>query len=348
MAIDMATLPVMIHSFLTDCLHAPVPDPTKEDTNLSRKLYTCYLQRTTMLEAYATGLNLINLTFIEFARLYRLGEAADGKYKIKPRITGRGKHATKSTTAIGIRFAWDLLDIFIGQFCAMFFVHSNPSEFITEKKVPEGSRFLQGALDSKAVYEALQRHKIEDESYKDMSVFDYLWRRIQNDLILRGAKKDRIQTLHFRLQAVRLLLESTARGEVNVDEWSAKRPNELPDRNWSVEQTQFLNVVAESLKQADANVEGERFLFLTGEPGSGKTEVIIYAAARAASTGAKVLIGCPTGALVTTYRDRLPGSDCIVVETIHSAFAIRRKARLMTKIKPISNLFDYQFPRGRR
>ena len=327
MTIDMASLPVMLHSFQSDCLHAPIPDPSKEDTNLSRKLYKCYLQRSTILDAYAAGLNLIDLPFIAFARLYKLGDPCDGKYKLKLRISRKGKHANKTTTAIGVRFAWELLDIYIGQFCAMFIVHTNPCEFITDKVVPEGTRFLQGALDSQALLNTLERKRSEEpEHYANLSVFEFLLHLIKADLTLRGAKLDRKKTLTFRLNAVKLLLDSTARGEVDVDEWSAKRPTELPDRHWSLEQTMFLTAVADRLKHSDANIEGERFLFLTGEPGSGKTEVIIYAAAKAASTGAKVMIGCPTGALVTTYRDRLPGTDSIVVETIHSAFAIRRKA----------------------
>ena len=88
------------------------------------------------------------------------------------------------------------------------------------------------------------------------------------------------------------------------------------------------------LSNADANLDSNHFVYLCGEPGSGKTEVIIYAAAQAAQTGAKVLIGCPTGSLVATYKDRLPGTESIVIETLHSAFAIRRGADASTYDAP--------------
>ena len=38
--------------------------------------------------------------------------------------------------------------------------------------------------------------------------------------------------------------------------------------------------------------------------GSGKTEAIIYAAQEIADRGGRVLIGCPTGVLISTYRSR--------------------------------------------
>ena len=70
--------------------------------------------------------------------------------------------------------------------------------------------------------------------------------------------------------------------------------------------------------------EAERFLFISGKPGSGKSEVLVHAAVAVASKGCEVLILCPTGALVHSYRDRLPETEHIVVETIHSGFKIFR------------------------
>ena len=64
MVVDMATLPVMIHSFLSDSLHAPVPDPSKPDSNLSRKLYKAYLQRAATVSAYTGEKRIIDMTFM--------------------------------------------------------------------------------------------------------------------------------------------------------------------------------------------------------------------------------------------------------------------------------------------
>ena len=84
-----------------------------------------------------------------------------------------------------------------------------------------------------------------------------------------------------------------------------------------------------------------RHLFLTGEPGSGKSEVIVHAACAAAKSGACVLALCPTGTLVHSYRDRLPDVDNIVVETIHSGFAIQRQYDKLVDYAPPSRLRRY-------
>ena len=63
---------------------------------------------------------------------------------------------------------------------------------------------------------------------------------------------------------------------------------------------------------------------MTGGPGTGKTEVLLEAAVRAADTGCRVLLGGPIGLLVSMHRGRLPPGLDITVETIHSAFKLGR------------------------
>lgn len=333
LVLDMATLPMIVHTFLSETLFAPIPDPSKPVSNDSRKLYMAYLRRGATLDAYSTTASL-DMTFIEFVRLFKLDGNNHGEdFKVKVRVTGRGKQAKKNTVAIGIGFAWELLDIYIGQFCAMFIVHSDPNEFMPAIEVPDGSKFLYGALHSKAVQKSCERHC--SETKQQLSVFDYLLRRMLNELTLRGAKEDRKKTFEYRLQAMRLFQDHFEKGNIDLREWSTKKLTELPHRHWSMEQQAFLSAVQEGLSVSDANnIDPKRFLFLSGEPGSGKTEVILYAADQTAKTGGKVLIGCPTGSLVSTYRDRLPGSDSIAIETIHSAFAIRRNADAATHDAP--------------
>ena len=84
-----------------------------------------------------------------------------------------------------------------------------------------------------------------------------------------------------------------------------------------------------------------RHLFLTGEPGSGKSEVIVHDACAAAKGGACVLVLCPTGTLVHSYRDRFPDVDNIVVETIYSGFAIQRQYDKLLDYAPPSRLRRY-------
>jgi len=71
-----------------------------------------------------------------------------------------------------------------------------------------------------------------------------------------------------------------------------------------------------------------------------KTEVVIDAAWKAHLYGARVFIGCPTGVLVSTYKNRMPESDLITVQTIHSDFRILRQQDRKT-YNPPSTLRHY-------
>ena len=101
----------------------------------------------------------------------------------------------------------------------------------------------------------------------------------------------------------------------------------MPVRTWSPEQLEVLHLIGEGLNACDANVPPlDRYLHVTGGPGTGKTEVIIQSTLDATRQGCRVLVACPTGALVNTYRERLPASGNIVIETIHGCFRITREA----------------------
>jgi hypothetical protein len=79
---DLVTLPMIVHTFLSETIYAPIPDPSKPHHNESRKLYHAYLQRGATLDAYSTTAGL-DMTFIEFVRLFKLNRSADGQdYKV--------------------------------------------------------------------------------------------------------------------------------------------------------------------------------------------------------------------------------------------------------------------------
>ena len=106
---------------------------------------------------------------------------------------------------------------------------------------------------------------------------------------------------------------------------------------WSCKQHEFLDIVADRINIRDSSdmvVGLDRCMHITGGPGTGKTEAIIHAAYRVAEVGARVLISCQTGALVHAYRERLPPTDQIVVETLHSGFSIACKVDLDTNSPP--------------
>ena len=57
------------------------------------------------------------MSFIEYARAYQV---VGGKVKFRPQIGG-GHNTGKARVAIGVRFAYELLDLYIYHYCAMFF-----------------------------------------------------------------------------------------------------------------------------------------------------------------------------------------------------------------------------------
>ena len=180
---------------------------------------------------------------------------------------------------------------------------------------------------------------LPDGAFHHSAAYEYLHRCMQRDLALRVGP-ERCETFGYRLKAVSLLHshiygaiheDGGARRRATVAEWQALRPVHLTPRDWSQEQKAGLDAIAAGVNISDENalvhaaVNGRRFLYISGEPGSGKSEMLIHAAVAAAEQGISVLILCPTGALVHAYKDRLPESALITVETIHSGFAIFRK-----------------------
>ena len=316
--LEMAGVPQMVSSYRGEVLFAPVPGH-RSVANQSRYLYNAYQQWMSQRSPEEVA-----ISFVSWARSHRVivippkcdGEAT--QFRVKER--GKwGRGSNKNTQALGLRFPWERLDIFIGAWCATFIPHTDESEFVLNDEdaasTPEGTHFLKAALQ-------------HPHFRKNESPIQSLIDEITLDLELRGVSRDDRLTFAARLHACERLLYATAHGIVDPRSWCAKRPTDMPARIWSPQQQQVLDTVAAGISVADANVEvNRRFLHVTGGPGTGKTEVIVQCAVNAAVQGdAKVLIGCPVGSLLDTYRLRLPPKLDIVVETIHSAFRVTRQA----------------------
>ena len=66
---------------------------------------------------------------------------------------------------------------------------------------------------------------------------------------------------------------------------------------------------------------GSRGMAILGPAGSGKTTVIEQAINNAYDKGAAIAVGCPTGLLATSYKDKFPHID---VDTLHGLFGLHR------------------------
>ena len=104
---QLAGLSMMRRSFCIDTFYAPVP---RKDVNLagnvSLRLYAFYLKQ--WCPGGGTPLLRVNRNLLAWLRSWRL---KDNKLAARQSV---------GTVAIGLRFAFELLDIYLGQFCFVF------------------------------------------------------------------------------------------------------------------------------------------------------------------------------------------------------------------------------------
>ena len=276
MFIDYAQVPLMIHTYQTAQLYAPVPhyvqvvagerliDGKKRlPANDHRLFYECFLQRRSQVgPVWASPA----ISFQEYARLVSYDAASK---KVKSRYGGnRGRNSHKHSCAVGVHFSWELLDIYTGQFVAMFIPHDASHQQRNElcaapRSVPDNTRFMAAALESGvaengAVRKAIRKHAQEepdaygawaamdaDETIRTDAgrlrhlAFEYLSLRMQADLRLRGRKEASIWTFQSRINAVRLLIDAHA-GHLTVDAGGRRYRPRINADDWTLKRPNIL------------------------------------------------------------------------------------------------------------
>ena len=111
----------MERSFRTDTIYALGPN-CPDDANNSQKLYAAYRESDAGMGYFSKK----SMSFIEYARAYHV---VGGKVKSRPQIGG-GHNTGKARVAIGVRFAYEMLDLYIYHYCAMFFPHYHRDAFV--------------------------------------------------------------------------------------------------------------------------------------------------------------------------------------------------------------------------
>ena len=101
-------------------------------------------------------------------------------------------------------------------------------------------------------------------------------------------------------------------------------------KTWSVRQQEVLGAVVYfiSLDDEEARRAHSRCLFVSGGPGSGKSAVLLEVCIRCVQAGLRVLIVCPTGQLVYSFKSQLPdveGIENVQVDTIHGVLKYKRQ-----------------------
>jgi len=362
--VDWSGLPLIRRSFQVAEVYPPVPRPNMDlRQNDSYKLYAHYLKSAVETD----GVQRLSCSFLVYARRFRLQEDA-----AVPRRPRAGQ-----MVGVGVRFAFELLDVAIGQYAVMFLPHTSPDDLCPREEVPmEYTRCFIGALQylstlrcgSSRDYLVCADHTVVDRlafpsahllpdgseegsllfpQDEYVTAFRYMSACLDDDMMDRTPSRSRALTLQLRLRALFRLYRHVEypaeQRALKIRDWARVHHVSISERSWSAEQQEALDAISEGLRVDDANAirELQRLLHLAGDPGSGKSEVLVHAAVRAADEGLHVNILCPTGALVHAYRDRLPASDRIVVETIHSGFQISRKADMVVQYMPPTRLRRY-------
>ena len=201
---------------------------------------------------------------------------------------------------------------------------------------------VQGRVEDELVF----TKSIEEQVYA-RSAFAYMSDVMQEEIASLTQCASRRSTFGFRLRAVAALYHhievSPPERAMKLQQWNYVNRVALQARVWSSEQQRALDAIRDGTTVADvAESEGDRYLFVSGEPGSGKSEVLVHAAVAAANVGCNVLVPCPTGVLVHGYRARVPDDERITVETIHSSFCIFRTHDETVKYSPPTRLRRYE------
>ena len=111
--------------------------------------------------------------------------------------------------------------------------------------------------------------------------------------------------------------------QIRLRDWTAYRGTDAASGDWAAAQREGvsgggdqqaelgLEPGVSGIHDEEARRESCRFLYLEGEPGRGKSVVILEAAVLAAKAGVVVSSVCPTGTLVHPFEAQLPEIDGI-------------------------------------
>ena len=316
-----------------------------------------------------------SLSFLDWLRRYR---------KEPDRLRRR---QDKCTLALGVRFVYELMDLFIGQYAGMFLPHYEQGCFeATGDDIMEYTSFFVGTMtylqelrwggtvDGTITVRYRSGHLSVCAFPAPLPLGDPIHGRIEGDRVFGMNSADTVYsqtafayllsileaevasltqcaarriTFTYRIRAVAALYhyieDAPTLRPLKLREWNYVNRVALERRDWSAEQTRVLDAMRIGTSVDDtSDSNGDRFLFISGEPGSGKSEVLVHGAVAATESGCNTLILCPTGALVHGYRARLPESDLITVETIHSAFCIHREQDAVVRYSPPTRLRRYE------
>ena len=168
----------------------------------------------------------------------------------------------------------------------------------------------------------------------EVEAYEYMVEVAERDLQYRGFRDERVWNFAWRQEANFLLYRRVALATDSHEmaalraRWESVHRPEYRAKVWSPEQADVLAKIKVGVSYEDeaTRLASSRWLYIAGAPGSGKSAVLL-AAALDACKSMQVRIVCPTGALVYSFKSRLPdtpGVENIRVDTIHGVLAYKR------------------------
>ena len=169
----------------------------------------------------------------------------------------------------------------------------------------------------------------------DRVAFEYLVTLAQRDLKYRGFRDERITTFTYRTEAPFQLYQNVRDCQDEHEyallrqRWDAVNRPGYVQRVWSERQQHALDLVEQSVSYEDeeAKCSSNRWLFIKGRPGSGKSLVLLEMAVRCAKKSLRVLIVCPAGTNVYSFKSQIPefaGAELIGADTIQAVLKYKR------------------------
>ena len=329
--------PPMIRSFRIHPCYPPLAWPDARKDNDTERLYCCYFEQT----------GLSRQPFLDYCRAFHF---------VNNKLTAR-RRLDVHLVAIGVRYCSEMRDNFVGQMAAMHMPHGTREHL---QGCSDGStqfdyvRCLIGWIDylmslawnpdgtvrlgstgfyaSPAVYlEPLPPFSSGASIFTArLDAQEYIERLVRVDLEYRSIKEDRVQSSLQRIRATFYLAYGVC-DSVTRNLWN-QCPSSAIDESFPLSEDQqaamdfFIKAVSISNAEEHFDRNSKRRLFISGEPGSGKSEVFVRYCAYGLKDQLRVLILCPTGQLVAAYRQRLPDSELLRVDTVHAALHIHREA----------------------
>ena len=195
----------------------------------------------------------------------------------------------------------------------------------------DGVKFYVTALpftiDGTGKVKRLQYHAEQAVFASDEEAFEWILEVASRDLQYYGRRDDRLRCFKYKQQANFLLMQKVSRCTDDLEyeqlrqHWDTVNRPKYRDFKWSTNQYEALKLIDERLAYDDEEEKAKstRFMYIAGSPGSGKSACILEAALRACRNGMRVLIVCPTGQLVHSFKSQLPEVDGVTYPGRHDA-----------------------------